>query len=98
MKMTAELVKYDIEVSALDLGCWPIGGSLKEKRNRAVNTTKIADICEKIEKEAKVSTNCIRKICNDSLKRPDTDYVDSYQRQIWSLPLYAVRRSITGFF
>ena len=98
MKMTAELVKCGIEVSALDPGCWSIGGSLKTKRNRVVIDTKIADICEKLEKEAKVSTNCIRKTRKDSLKRSDTDYVDSYQRLIWSLPLYAARRSITGFF
>jgi len=98
MKMTAELVKCGIEVSTLDLGCWPIGGLLKKKRNCAVIATKITDICGKLEKEAEVSANCNRETRKDSLKRPDTDYVGSYQRLIWSLPLYAARRSITGFF
>jgi hypothetical protein len=95
MEATIELKKCDVGVNKLDFGCWPMEYSSKKKRhhNCEVTSAKILDICEKIEKEAKVPINC-----SIPLKKPDVDHINSYQRHVWSLPLYAARRNINGFF
>ncbi|MFA5015758.1 MAG: hypothetical protein WC549_09515 [Actinomycetota bacterium] len=96
MEATTEFIKCDIGVNEIDFGCWPMGNSSKKEENYncEVTTAKNLDICKKIEKEAKVPINSRRQ----NLKKPDIGHVNSYQHQVWSLPLYAARRNINGFF
>lgn len=75
-------LKCGVGVNEFDFGCWPTEHSS----------------CEKIEKEAKVSINYRRQNFSAPLKKPAVGHINSYQRQVWSLPLYAARRSINGFF
>jgi len=98
MKMTAELTKCDIELGTLGPDCWtimPIKDSLKKKEKCVVTTTKITDICKRVEKETNIPKNHIVEVYKNSRKKSGED---SYCHQIWSLPLYSARRSITGIF
>ncbi|MFS1511691.1 aldo/keto reductase [Chengkuizengella sp. SCS-71B] len=66
-----------------------LGKALKEYRDKVVIATKFGFTYDEEKREItgqNISPEYIRKACEKSLKRLQTDYIDVYQIHLWSLP------------